>query len=195
VCRAAAQYNRQVTIAATAAEAKRVAKFVWEHPSNEGARTRAMLRATAFQIKGRVLHRRTLARLGQSSAIWVDLHRTSASRVVYANPPDHAEMLIWRRNLLPGELFVDVGSNVGNYAIWGAELGADVIALEPAMDTFALLEEEHRAEWVPDQGYSRRSWGSTGNCSVHQRSRLRESLGHQRRRRDRDGYARLHYRK
>lgn len=73
--------------------------------------------------------------------IWADLHRTGASRVVYANPPDHHEMLTWRRVLQPGDLFVDVGANVGSYAIWAAELGAEVIALEPAADTFALLEE------------------------------------------------------
>jgi FkbM family methyltransferase len=60
---------------------------------------------------------------------------------VYGNPPDHPEMLIWRRSLRPGDLFVDVGANVGSYAIWAGELGAEVIALEPAADTFALLVE------------------------------------------------------
>jgi FkbM family methyltransferase len=69
------------------------------------------------------------------------LHRTGASRVVYANPPDYHEMLTWRNFLGPGDLFIDVGANVGSYSIWAAELGAEVIALEPAGDTFALLEE------------------------------------------------------
>ena len=50
-------------------------------------------------------------------------------------------MLTWRKFLRPGDLFVDVGANVGSYSIWAAELGAEVIALEPAEDTFALLEE------------------------------------------------------
>jgi FkbM family methyltransferase len=136
-----AEYNHAVTITATAAVAKNVAKFVWEHPSNEGQRTRAMMRAASFQVRGRVLHRRTLARLGQRSRIWADLHRTGASRVVYANPPDHHEMLVWRNCLQAGDLFVDVGANVGSYSIWATELGAEVIALEPADDTFALLEE------------------------------------------------------
>ena len=100
-----------------------------------------MLRATGFQVRGRVLRKRTLARLGERSIIWADLHRTSASRVVYANPPDYSEMLAWRNALRPGDLFIDVGANVGSYAIWAAELGAEVIALEPADDTFYLLEE------------------------------------------------------
>jgi FkbM family methyltransferase len=130
-----------VTIVATAVDVKKVVKFVWEHPSNEGQRTRAVLRAARFQLRGRVLHRRTLARLGQKSIIWADLHRTGASRIVYANPPDRNEMLTWRNGLRSGDLFIDVGANVGSYAIWAAELGAEVMALEPAADTFALLEE------------------------------------------------------
>src|ERR1700735_3017077 len=134
-----AEYDHAVTITATAAVAKNVAKFVWEHPSNEGQRTRAMMRAASFQVRGRVLHRRTLARLGRESMIWADLHRTGASRVVYANPPDHDEMLVWRNYLRPCDLFVDVGSNIGSYSVWTAELGAEVIAMEPASDTFALL--------------------------------------------------------
>src|SRR5271167_1724869 len=102
-------------MATTAAYAKKVVKFVWEHPSNEGERTRALLRAAGFQFRGRVLHRRTLARIGEKSVIWADLHRTGASRVVYANPSDHPEMLTWRNVLRPGDLFVDVGANVGSY--------------------------------------------------------------------------------
>jgi hypothetical protein len=73
--------------------------------------------------------------------IWADLHRTGASKVVYANPPDYPEMLVWQNELCPGDLFVDVGANIRSYTIWAAELGAEVLALEPAEDTFALLEE------------------------------------------------------
>lgn len=116
-------------------------KFVWTHPANHGNRIRALTRAARFQARGRVLHRRTLARLGDRSLLWAGLHRPGSSRVVYANPPDHPEMLVWRRVLRPGDFFLDVGANVGSYAIWAGELGADVIALEPAPDTYALLQE------------------------------------------------------
>jgi FkbM family methyltransferase len=141
VCGRAISYDPRVAIVATASDAKKVVSFVWKHPANDGKRTRAVLRAAGFQFRGRVLRRRTLARLGEKSHIWADLHRTSASRVVYANPPDYPEMLTWRGFLRPGDLFIDVGANVGNYAIWAAEAGAEVVALEPADDTFRLLEE------------------------------------------------------
>ena len=132
---------RKSSTVATIRAAKSVARFVWTHPANERGRARALLRATEFQVRGRVLRQRTLAQLGQRSRVWADLHRTAASKVVYANPPDHPEMLTWQQVLRAGDLFIDVGANIGSYAIWAGELGAEVIALEPAADTFALLME------------------------------------------------------
>lgn len=128
-------------VLATVTVTTKIVTFIWTHPANEGARTRALMRAASYQVRARLLHRRTLARLGDRSRVWVDLHRNAASKVLYANPPDHPEMLTWRRVLGPGDLFIDVGANIGSYTIWAAELGAEVIALEPAKDTFALLKE------------------------------------------------------
>jgi FkbM family methyltransferase len=122
-------------------DAKDVVNFIWTHPANENQRVRALLRAASFQARARILGKRKRARLGQSSVIWAELHRTSAAKVVYANPPDHPEMLVWQRALRPGYLFIDVGANVGSYTIWAGDLGAEVIALEPAADTFSLLME------------------------------------------------------
>jgi len=118
-----------------------VVRYVWTHPSNSGRRLRAVLRAARYQANVRLLGRRAIARLGERSRLWVDPHRTAAAMVLYANPPDLPEMLVWRQALRGGGLFVDVGANVGTYSIWAAEQGAEVIALEPAADTFDLLGE------------------------------------------------------
>jgi FkbM family methyltransferase len=120
---------------------RNVVKFTWTHPANERGRARALLRLARFQARGRLLHRRTLARLGDQSHVWAYLHRYGALKIVCANPPDYLEMLTWRQVIRPGDLFVDVGANVGTYAIWAGDLGAEVIALEPAQDTYALLME------------------------------------------------------
>jgi FkbM family methyltransferase len=123
------------------ATAKAVIRFVWEHPANAGHRPRALLRVAGYQVRARVLRRRAIARLGERSRLWVDLHRTAASKVLYANPPDLPEMQVWRQVLRGGDLFLDVGANVGTYTIWAAECGAEVVALEPAADTYRLLRE------------------------------------------------------
>jgi FkbM family methyltransferase len=126
-----------------------VVRYVWAHPSNSGQRLRALLRAAGYQARARLLRRRAVARLGERSRLWVDPHRTAASMVLYANPPDLPEMLVWRRVLRNGGLFVDVGANVGTYTIWAAEQGAEVIALEPAADTFRLLQENIELNGYP----------------------------------------------
>ena len=128
-------------VAAQVGAAQQVVKYVWQHPANADQRYRALLRMAHYQATARLFRRRGLARLGERSRIWVDLHRWGASKVLYANPPDLPEMLAWRRVLGNGGLFVDIGANVGTYTIWAAELGAEVIALEPAADTFGLLQE------------------------------------------------------
>jgi FkbM family methyltransferase len=147
----ASKDERKGAIVAIITDTKAVVKFVWTHPANQGQRSRVLFRAVLFQARARLLHRRTLVRLGERSRVWAGLHRPGASRVVYGNPPDHPEMLAWREVLRRGDLFVDVGANVGSYSIWAGEQGAEVIALEPAEDTFALLVENVALNGYPIQ--------------------------------------------
>ena len=89
----------------------------------------------------RAFHRRVQARVGDRAQVWVDLHRTSASKAFYANPPDWPQMRVWQERLRPGDLFLDIGANVGTYSVLAASLGATVIAVEAASDTAELLRE------------------------------------------------------
>ncbi len=114
---------------------------VWHHPANCGRRPLAFVRWATFHVRGRVLHRRTLTPIGDHSVIWADLGVVSTIRVVVGNPPDWAEMRAWRRLLRPGDIFVDVGASAGLYTLWAADLGADVIAVEPDPTARALLEK------------------------------------------------------
>ena len=98
----------------------KLVKFTWTHPANKTARIKALLRVVHFQARGRLLHKRTLTRLGDRSWIWAHPDRYASVKAVCANPPDHPEMLTWRHCLKPGDLFVDVGANVGIYTIWRA---------------------------------------------------------------------------
>jgi FkbM family methyltransferase len=119
-------------------QAWRVTSFVWTHPANRGRRARSLLRAVRFQVRGR-LGRPTMTTVGRHARMQAWLHDTAAARALYANPPDWPEMLAWRRLLRAGDLFVDVGSNVGGYALWAADAGAEVLAVEPNPDAAAKL--------------------------------------------------------
>ena len=126
---------------AVVSQATDVVRFIWDHPANRHRRGRQLARAVSFQVQARLLHRRVQAPVGAAGRIWVDLHRNSASKALYANPPDVPEMLVWQRFLRPGDLFVDVGANVGTYTVLAAGLGASVVAVEAAADTARLLRE------------------------------------------------------
>ncbi len=112
------------------AKARGVLGFVWSHPANRDRRLAAVCRAVDFQLRAR-LGRPLVTGIGERGRMWAELHVTAASKVRYANPPDWNEMQAWRRLLSPGDLFVDVGSNVGAYALWAGDRGATVIAVEP----------------------------------------------------------------
>jgi FkbM family methyltransferase len=114
-------------------------RFVWSHPANRQHRLRALGRVLAFQARGRVLKRPTIGMIGVRSKFVAEIGWTGASKAIYANPPDWPEMLVWRDRLEPGDLFIDVGANVGMYSLWAAELGAEVIAIEPGPRTAERL--------------------------------------------------------
>jgi len=119
-------------------QAWRVLAFVWSHPANRRHRLRSVAHAVRFQVRGR-LGRPTMTTVGRRGRMRAWLHDTAAARALYANPPDWNEMRAWSRWLRPGDLFVDVGSNVGGYALWVAEAGAEVIAVEPDRDAATKL--------------------------------------------------------
>jgi FkbM family methyltransferase len=129
-------------------EARNVLRYVWAHPANADRRCRSVARAVAFQVRGR-LGLPTLTTVGEQALMRVELHATAASKMVYANPPDWNEMWAWRRILAPGDLFVDVGSNVGGYALWAADAGATVIAVEPGVRAVERLRANLRLNNLP----------------------------------------------
>lgn len=118
--------------------------YAWSHQANcgnVGHRIQAISRLIYFQARGRIFNKRTAVPIGTRSLIWADPRHYATVKVVCANPPDYPEMLAWHQFLRPGDTFVDVGANVGTYSIWAADLGAKVIALEPAEETYGLLTE------------------------------------------------------
>jgi len=114
---------------------------IWRHPANHGVRIRRLVRYGWFQFSGRVLRRRGIVRIGASHRLWAEVHEFSASRVAIANPPDWAEMMVWKRFLKPGLVFLDVGANVGIYTLWALDCGSDVMAVEPHPQSIKRLRE------------------------------------------------------
>jgi FkbM family methyltransferase len=101
------------------------------HPSNRGRRTAAIARALRYQVNTEMRGRPTMLPIGEHSKVIGYPGEIDPIFSVVRNPPDWPEMLVWRRYLRPGDLFVDVGANIGLYTIYALEQGAEVIAVEP----------------------------------------------------------------
>lgn len=110
----------------------------WTNPGNAGRRGRAVLGVVAGDLRCRLRGRPTQVPIGDASRALID-PRLAGHRPLGARLPDYAEMRVMQRLLRPGDLFVDVGSNVGTYALIATECGADVIAIEAQPEVAALL--------------------------------------------------------
>lgn len=118
----------------------RLPMYIAAHPANRGHIPTALARSAWFQLATRLTGRAVIADLGDAK-IWVHLGNAAATKVIYGSPPDWAEMIAWRRILRPGDLFVDVGANVGTYSLWAAAAGARVKAVEPDELSLERLRE------------------------------------------------------
>jgi len=77
--------------------------------------------------------------VGESRVIYATPNRMTAWRVksFFTKEP---ETVAWLGEIRAGEVLVDVGANVGMYAIWAAKVaGAQVFAFEPESQNYALL--------------------------------------------------------
>jgi FkbM family methyltransferase len=115
-----------------------VLKQVYGNPGNKGERLRRTAEAMIFPTWTRLTGGywtttyaggRLLVRRGEGT-----------SHAVYARLPDFREMSFWLNVLRPGDLFVDVGANIGIYTLLVAGKGCEVISVEPADDARRLLE-------------------------------------------------------
>jgi len=114
--------------------------YVWKHPSNRGAGLSALLRIIRWQISSRLMPSLISIPFLNGTHLFAKRGMTSASSVWYCGLYDYEEMSFLSHYLKPGNLFVDIGANIGAYSILAASVGAKVIAIEPIPSTFKNLE-------------------------------------------------------
>jgi FkbM family methyltransferase len=110
--------------------------FLWRHPIAARGRARALARFVWWQL----WRREVAVPFVGSTRLWLAPGRTAATANWYVGLAELAEMGFALHLLEAGDLFVDVGANVGAYTLLAAGVrGALCLALEPSDDTFALL--------------------------------------------------------
>lgn len=116
------------------------ASTVRRHPSNQGHMLVALTRAYKYQFQSEFRRGAPVPiRTGFGPMLRVTSLHHASTRAAFASLPDLHEMSFWKSWLRPGDLFVDVGANVGLYALLAASLGSEVIAVEADADACAEL--------------------------------------------------------
>lgn len=116
-------------------------RYIWSHPANRERRVRALAQGIRVQADGRIRGRVTPVPLGDHSRLFAEVGSHASTLVAYANPPDFNEWQVWKRRLRRGDLFVDVGANIGTYTVLAIDVGAQVVAVEPQADAVERLRQ------------------------------------------------------
>jgi FkbM family methyltransferase len=114
--------------------------FIARHPLNRAAPVRALWRFMAWQIATRLNGRPVVVPFVAHTRLVVARGMRGATGNVYCGLHEFEDMGFVLHALRAGDLFVDVGANVGSYTVLAAGAsGAQVLAFEPAPRAYAAL--------------------------------------------------------
>lgn len=126
-----------------------VSMLVLSNPRARGHRVHALARMWAWQIWRRVAHRPIVISLDRGVRLRMPPWSTLAGVVAATGSHEPDEQAFLTHLLRPGDSVIDVGANIGIYALPLAGLGARVSAFEPgssARDALRLNVELNSAE-------------------------------------------------
>lgn len=123
----------------------RLLRYVLRHPLNRVDRLNALSRVLRWQLGARLLPGACALPFVDDTHLFVTHGMTGATGNWYCGLHEVDEMAFVLHALRPGELFMDVGANIGSYTVLAAgAVGADVISIEPVPATFNALRRNVR---------------------------------------------------
>jgi FkbM family methyltransferase len=115
--------------------------FLAQHPLTRGDLPRALGRVARWQIESR-LRREVAVPWVAGTRLLVRRGMTGATGNIYAGLHEFAEMAFVLHLLRAGDLFADIGANVGSYTVLAAGVRrARVVAVEPGTAARAALRD------------------------------------------------------
>jgi FkbM family methyltransferase len=117
-------------------------RFILSHPLNANAKADALRRFVTWQIQSRISSEPRVVPFVNGANLTIRRGRPASTANLYTGLHEFAEMGFVLHALREGDLFVDVGANIGAYSILAASLsGVRCVAFEPTLDTYELLLE------------------------------------------------------
>ncbi|HEX5997775.1 MAG TPA: FkbM family methyltransferase [Hyphomicrobiaceae bacterium] len=116
-----------------------IARFFASHPLTRDAPLGAWARFLSWQVRSRLRDEIIVPWIG-GQKLAVRRGMTGATGNVYAGLHEFADMMLVLHVLQPGDLFLDIGANVGSYTVLAAGVReATTWAFEPDADTVRAL--------------------------------------------------------
>jgi FkbM family methyltransferase len=113
--------------------------FILNHPMNCGKRNIALARFVKWQVQSRVQDE-VLFDWIDGATLAVRRGMTGATGNIYCGLHEYVDMSFVLHSLKRGDLFADIGANVGSYTVLASKIcGADTIAAEPDPQTAGYL--------------------------------------------------------
>ena len=120
-------------------KAWKIFSFVWSHPYNKGKQLSAIGRVLRWQLASRLIPGPICLPFVRGTYLLASSGMSAATGNWYCGMLEYEDMAFVLQMLGKGDLFLDVGANIGAYSVLAATTGADVIAIEPIPSTYETL--------------------------------------------------------
>lgn len=94
-----------------------------------------------WQLAYRLGKKKVIFSLPTGSKMQLKPHQFGASNFYYYGLPDYNEQQFMIHNLEAGDLFIDIGANVGGWSLLASGTGASILAVEPIPLSYKALKE------------------------------------------------------
>ena len=119
--------------------------FICDHPINRQRKAAALLDFARWQVRCRLTRQPVVYRWINGTQVVVRRGDAGFTCNIYCGLHDFAEMGYLLHVLRAGDLFVDVGANIGAYTLLASSVRrARSVCFEPVPETFSRLEENLR---------------------------------------------------
>jgi FkbM family methyltransferase len=116
-------------------------KFIYNHPATRNNRWGALRRFAGWQIQSRTFRHPVVYPFLENSRLIIQRGMTGATGNIYTGLHEFEEMMFLLHLLRPGDIFVDVGANIGSFTILASSVAqAKSISFEPVPATFLHLK-------------------------------------------------------
>ena len=127
-------------------------KFITSHPLNQDDKIKSVVRFCKWQINTRINPYPIVYPYTERAKLVIQKGMTGATGNIYCGLHEYIDMAFLLHFLRPGDLFLDIGANVGSYTVLASiHVGAKTFSFEPVPSTFLHLQRNVSVNQIADK--------------------------------------------